>query len=61
MTSAYQPGQKLIDQDFVKAYDYAFNHYDKDQDGKLNLNEFKTMYHSLNVMSKKTFNFEITP
>lgn len=34
----------------MKAYDYAFNHYDKDKDNRLNMAEFKTMYNSLNVM-----------
>lgn len=58
---AYQPGQKLVQDDFKKAFNYAFTHYDQDKDGRLNIKEFKTMYNSLNVMKNKTWNFEITP
>ena len=56
----YQPGERLTQEDFIKAFEYTFNHYDENKDGKLSLLEFKKMYNSINLSQQKDLPFLIT-
>ena len=47
---------KLQEDDYKKAIETAFNHFDKNRDGRLDAEEFKSMYAAI----KPQLNFELT-